>query len=382
MDSSNRHRLIHFIPDEKVTDNFISMLESVYPTESRYIVIGTHTTPQKTRITDNAEYYVKGSKGLAEVIENVSGYARVFLHGLIQGAGFEKIKHPDITWVIWGADLYEGLICRRGYQIYVDEEEQYRVRAAGSPFGKIPVWLYKILVGVRDRINFRKSLQTVRHLKRVTAIDEDYNLLREYLPELSVELTPFFSYYPIEKQIGEANMDKECRGRNIWVGNSAAPNGNHSSIFTRLKDYPDTVRIYCPISYGMQQHINHIDRIGKEMLDERFVGLKDYMPAEKYFEKYLDANAFIFGHLRQCGFGSVLMALYFGGKCYFYKDSPLYSYFTRNGVRVFTIDEDLNYESTQEPLDAKTRAANRKFVMSVCSSEAIQKQLRIAFSDR
>lgn len=379
MDNPNKQRLIHFLPDEKVTNNFISMLESVYPQESRYIVIGTSPAPRMTKLTENVEYFVKGSTQLAKSILNLSKYQKVFLHCINLGAGYEKIDHPNVNWIIWGGDLYEGFLCQKGYRIYVNEKEPFQVRAAHSPLGNIPVWLYKALVKTRDFRNYQKRYRIIKKLKAVTAIDEDYNLFKKYCPELRIDHAPFFSYYPIEKQIGEANLDKQCRGSNIWVGNSPALNGNHSSIFGLLKDFPPTTKVYCPMSYGEQRLIDYIDEVGRNILGQRFVPLKEFMPTEKYFEKYLDANAFIFGHLRQCAMGSIMMALYFGGKCFLYSDSPLYNFFKRNGAVIFSIEEDLSYESTQNPLSKDNRKINQEFVKSICSSEAIRVQIKVAF---
>ncbi len=380
MEISRQERIIHFLPDEKVTNNFISMLEAVYPGESRYVVIGGASKAKMTNLTTHIEYYSYGAKELSYVIANLSTYQKVFIHGLSLKVGYDKIRHKNLVWVIWGGDLYEAFLSYKGYRIYIDENEQYQVRASQSPIGKLPVWLYKTLVGIRDFINFKKAYKIISKIKGIIAIDEDYNLLKRYCPELQIVHYPFFSYYPIEKQIGIDNLDKECYGRNIWVGNSPALNGNHSSIFKLLKNFPTSTKVYCPISYGESRLINHVDKVGKEILGQRFVPLKEFMKAEKYFELYLDANAFIFGHLRQCGFGSVLMALYFGGKCFLYSDAPLYKYFKRNRVVIFSIENDLNYAATQIPLTKEERLLNREFVKSLCSAEAIKKQMKEVFS--
>lgn len=373
-------RLIHFLPDEKVTNNFISMLETVYPGASKYIVVGSTPQARMTIINDNVEYYPYGAKELKHILKVLCQYQKVFIHGLSLKVGYEKINHTNLIWVVWGGDLYEAFLWHKGYRLYLDEKEQYRVRASQSPLGKLPVWLYKILVGIRDSVNFTKTYKTIKKINAAVAIDEDYDLLKRFCPELQIKKYPFFSYYPIEKQIGVENLDKQCKGTNIWVGNSPALNGNHSSVFKLLKDYPEYVKVYAPISYGEPRLINHVEKLGKEILGKRFVPLKEFMAAEKYFELYLDANAFIFGHLRQCGFGSVLMALYFGGKCFLYEDSPLYKYFKRNGVVIFSIDDDLNYSETQTPLTSEERKINRTFVKSICSTESIKRQMEEVFS--
>ena len=58
MQINNTVRMIHFLPDEKVTNNFIDMLESVYPGESFYAVYGSSKQAKMTKIYGNIKYYV------------------------------------------------------------------------------------------------------------------------------------------------------------------------------------------------------------------------------------------------------------------------------------------------------------------------------------
>ena len=85
--------------------------------------------------------------------------------------------------------------------------------------------------------------------------------------------------------------------------------------------------------------------------------------------------------MRQCGFGSILMALYFGGKCFLFKQNPLFEYFKQKGCLIYSIDEDLNEMFALLPLDEKDREKNRRIVKQICSKTAIQNQMQIAFSE-
>lgn len=380
MKLNNSIRMIHFLPDEKVTNNFISMLESVYPGESFYAVYGSLPQAKLTTIRGNIKYYVKKSSEMKSLISNLSRFQKVFLHSLDIGVGFEHIDHPYCVWVVWGADLYESCLCYKGYNIYTDIYNQFKVRASHSPIGNIPVWLYRILVRVRDFKNFRETYKILKSLKAMSSLDFEYNLVKSYFPNLNIIKYPAFSYYPIEKQIGLCNMDKECSGHNIWVGNSPALNGNHLSVFNKIKGYSNALKIYVPIAYGEKRLIDYVDKIGRNLLGSKFIPLKQFMPSEEYFSHYLDANAFIFGHLRQCGLGSIMMALYFGGKCFLYKKNPLYNYFKEKGCFIFSIDEDLNEKSVCTPISFTERMANRKIVNSICSVNAIRNQMKIAFA--
>ena len=380
MTEISQQRLIHFIPDEKVTRNFIQMLESVYPNESTYIVYGHTENSDIVSYGQNVYYYNLKSPALKKVVINLSKYEAVILHSLEPSPVFQHIEHNNIIWLIWGGDLYEQMICNKGYKIYKNNKEQYSIRAKHSPIGNIPVWLYKLLVGVRDKINLHRSEKILKKIRFVSSMECDFNLLKEYFPKYKYKHYHSCSYYPIELQIGYDNLNKECYGLNIWVGNSPALNGNHSSVFNEIKDFSKSIKIYSPISYGEERLMNYVDNLGGNMIGVNFIPLKTFLPSEKYFNLFLDVNAFIFGHLRQCALGNVMMAMYFGGKVFLYRDNPLLQQLRNFGFVVFSIEDDLNELATQTKLSPNERTINRNIVLSICGIEAIQKQMSIAFS--
>lgn len=375
-----QQRLIHFIPDEKVTRNFIQMLESVYPNESIYIVYGHTENSDIVSYGQNVQYYSLKSAALKKIVSNLSKYEAVILHSLEPSPIFQNIDHNNIIWLIWGADLYEQMICNKGYKIYKNNKEQYSIRAKHSPIGNVPVWLYKLLVNVRYKINLYRSEKILKNIRYVSSMECDFNLLKEYYPKYKFKHYHSCSYYPIELQIGFNNLDKECNGLNIWVGNSPALNGNHSSVFNEIKDFSKSIKIYSPISYGEERLKNHVDYLGRNIIGDNFIPLKKFLPSEEYFNLFLDVNAFIFGHLRQCAFGNVMMALYFGGKVFLYKDNPMLSELRNYGLFVFSIEEDLNELATQTKLRDKERRKNRNIVLSICGCNAIKDQMTKMFS--
>lgn len=369
---------LHFIPDEKVTKNFIYMLEKTCPNDNEYVVYGKGSCDKYASYA-NVHYTSLNSQSLTGILKNTMNYKKVFLHSISPERFFCKIRHPYIVWVVWGADLYESLLCYKGFQLYRDVDEAYHVRAQNSPFGHIPVWLYRFLVGVRDFRNYRIQYNILKHVSAVCAMKCDYELLKMYFPKLNIVQYPTFSYYPIEKQIGDDNLNKKCSGSNIWVGNSPALNGNHSSVFKKIRGFSQSIKIYCPISYGEDRLKKHVEDVGHEILGPRFIPLKDFLPSTEYFKLYLDANSFIFGHLRQCGVGSVFMALYFGGKCFLYKGNPMFESLKELGLIIFSIDDDLTESFATEKLSDKEREHNRRIIMSLCSEDAIEKQMRVVF---
>lgn len=374
------YKNVHLLPDEKITSNFIKLLEESCAGNNYYIVYGSSKSPRNFTITgDYVEYHDVNSKQFECRLSKLVNFEKVFMHSMLPVGKCRFLKHTKIIWVVWGADLYESLICCKGYNIYVDEEESYRVRATSSPIGKIPVWLYKLIYWFRYRINYNRYYSLLKNIYAVSSMDCDFQLIKAYFPELDIIFYPTAHYYPIEMMIGEDNMQKECIGNNIWVGNSPALNGNHISVFEKIKAFEENTKIYCPLSYGEERLKKYVESYGYMILGEKFFPLKKYLPTEEYYKLFYDANSFIFGHLRQCAVGNVLMALYFGGKCFLYKNNPLYGSLKNIGLIIFSIEDELIENFAKQKLSQEDRAHNRRIIMSLISKDAIREQMIKAF---
>lgn len=367
--------VLHVMSDEKVIDSFISLMESVYPDNSVYLVVITTDEPQLVKSRKNVVFLKKGTKELKQFLTNISGYKLVCLHCIGGEKFYSYIKHSSIAWVIWGADLYESILTFKGYRLYDTFNDHYRVRA-----GRLPVLLYRILTRVRDYIRFRSESRIVRRLGYIITDNGcDYDVFRHYFPELGITYLGTINYYPIENLIGDDNLDKWCYGKAVWVGNSPAPNGNHIGVFNRLVNLPPDTPVYTPISYGDKRMIKHIDIKGKEILGDRFHPLKDFMPSKEYYSIFLNANSFIFGHYRQCAVGNILMALYFGGRVFLSNHNPLLHMYKRSGFVIFSIEDDLTESLLSIPLSQEEREHNRTLVWSIASKDSSLDQIRNAF---
>lgn len=369
------YRLLHIMPDEKVIDTFVSLMEEVYPGESLFAVYGKSPEPQRVQPSPNVVYFRLGSRAFRHFLRNTSSFSRVILHSVDTQRDLLALRHPDITGLFWGADLYESLLAHKGFKIYIDEEAVWRVRA-----GKIPIFLYKAAIAVRDNVYYRRERSLLNRLSRLGAQSCDRELFYQYFPQYHFKtLTPGFTYYPIEKMIDPTQMDSVCSGSNIWVNNSPAPNGNHVSVYQLLSSFTSNFKVITPLSYGDPRFMRYFEEQGRALLGDRFVPLLEFLPHDQYYSLFLSANSFIFGHLRQCGYGNVLVSLYFGAKCFFYKKNPLFEELKRRSFVVFSIEDDLTETFAMTPLPELERKHNRETVMRSCAREVVLKGLELTF---
>lgn len=369
------HFFLHVLFDEKVVNSFISMMETAFPNESTYLIIRRKGKPNRVESGENIVSFDEKSNDLKRFLSNISVYKHVCLHAMGGYKFYQYINHTSISWVIWGGDLYEPLLESKGYENYYDKEQQYKVRA-----GRMPVWLYKLLVTLRDSGSVKRMEKVINKLSYfITDNGCDEDVFNRYFGDKNITFPGTINYYPIENLIDESKREKECYGSAVWVGNSAAANGNHVWVFEKLKNFSDDIKILTPISYGDVRFVKFIDNEGRKILGDKFVPLKDYLPVNDYYSKFLQANAFIFGHFRQCAVGNILMAFYFGGKVFLSNRNPLLSMYKENGFTVYSIEDDLTEKFAVLPLDKDQRKRNRELVLSIASYESSMNQLRNVF---
>lgn len=369
--------ILHVLEDATVVDSFINLMETVYPQESIYLVIIDGNNPIKVHSQERVLFFQRKSKELVDFLRNTSSYRHVCLHSIGDEKLLLNIHHPSVSWVIWGWDLYEKLLYFVGYQLYESERDQYRIRARGK---NMPVFIYRVLTFMRDLKIFYREKRLLRRVKYIiTDNDCDYGVYKQYFPRSKKEHLGTINYYPIEQLIKNSFIHKECNGTAIWVGNSASANGNHLGVFRLLSTFSNNIKVYSPISYGDKRFTDYIDQEGTRLLGECFCPLKEFVPVEQYYSLFLDANSFVFGHYRQCGVGNILMALFFGGKCFFYKKNPLYQMYLDSGFSVFSIEDDLNEKFAVTPLSSDVRNKNRELVLKIASYESSLEQIRNVF---
>lgn len=366
---------LHILLDEKVVNSFISMMEKTFPNENTYLIIAKDGKPKRVNPGKKVIAFDKDSKQLKRFLSGLSGFKHVCLHSMVGKKFYTYIHHPSISWVIWGADLYGPLLRFKGYDIYYDKKQQYRVRA-----GNKPVWAYILSTTLRDYRVARMEETVIKRLKYVITDNGcDEAVFKRYFGKYSISFPGTINYYPIESLIDPSKQNEVCSGNSIWVGNSADPNGNTVWVFEKLRDYSEDITIMSPISYGDERFMKYIDEEGCRLLGKKFAPLKDFLPANEYYTRFLQANSFIFGHFRQCAVGNILMALYFGGKVFLSNRNPLLPMYKKSGFDIFSIEDDLTEDFAVKPLDDAQRANNRILVMSIASYESSINQLKNVF---
>ena len=366
-----RKRLLHFFTDEKVVNDAIESFETAYHNENLFLVLSKDGSPTLVKPHKNTLFLRYKSLELKEIVKQSNSFGEIIFHSMDYQFShiIQKMNHPNITWIIWGADMYGPLLYRKGYQLYTDEKALYKVRAR-----KMPVFLYKALTALRDYVLYRAQIKINGKINSVSAYATDYNLLVKYYPEFYKCQNKFFFYYPIEKMLDDQIIDRYVSGDNIWVNNAAGYNGNHIAVLKKLSHFKHLKTVSAPLSYGIPYWAKYVEEEGKKILGDHFFPIMTFLPKFEYYKLFLSSNAFVFGHLRQCAVGNIIIALYLGAKVFLFKANPLYDFYKSLGVTIYNIDEELTEENAYTPMSDDLRRKNRQIMIDNYSA---QKQIAL-----
>ena len=360
---------LHFFQNEKVVNDAITSFEAVFPGENLYAILSKDGVAPLVKAQPNTLFLSYKSKGLSWLLHNINCFSEVICHSLWPGLDriILRLNHPNITWVIWGADLFEGVLYKNGYKLYFDENQLFRVRAQ-----HIPVPIYRLLVGIRDSINYKRHICAIKKINSICAtVPKDIDLFTSFVNiKKSFNRKELF-YYPIERLLDDQTLHSFVHGADIWINNAAGYNGNHIEVFNLIRDFKRKGMVHVPLSYGIKKYAQFVEKEGRRILGDSFDPIKVFIPREEYYNMFLSTNAFIFGHLRGCATGNVAIALYLGAKVFLFKNNVLYGFFKEKGVVLFSIEDDLNEDNINTPLPQVLRERNRDIVQRLFSYERL-----------
>jgi hypothetical protein len=367
---------LHLFQDEKVVNDAINFFEKVFPDENIYVVLTKDGVVDLVKEqpntffllydTDDVVNMVNAGCGTQEIIVHSMGYRMALIVG--------KLNHPNITWVIWGGDLFEPLLKSMGYKLYLDGTPQYMDSPSYMPF-----ILYKFKCAIKEYLicrTIRKAISRINNIATTTGTT--YDLFLRYFPQYKRINKKEFFYYPIEKMLDDDIRDAYVSGKDIWINNAAHSNGNHVYIFNLIKKYNNN-SIHVPLSYGDSSYASYVEKEGKNMFGKHFCPMLSFIPRNDYYKRFLNSNSFIFGHLRSCAIGNIIIALYLGAKVFLFKDNPAYMHFKNMGIAIFSIDEELTEENLYSSLSETDRKRNRELILEKYSMDRLLNVIKSNF---
>jgi len=346
-------KILHVFYNDKFIQPFIDFIEeNNIAGEHTYLYFGGERGEKFPYHKGDNVYVFDYEKGMLERVKVSIKYFhkadKIILHSLINHYTvrflfFQPWLLKKSYWLIWGGDLY--------YHIFEKKSKKYR--------------LYEF---------FRKRvIKKIGYI--ITDIKGDYQLAQKWYKTdakyFSSIMYPsnIYKNYPIQEK-------KRNNYINILVGNSAHSSNNHFEIFNILKKYKDRdIKIYAPLSYGDKSYAQKVIKVGKDIFNDKFEALTEYMPFDDYISFLNDIDIAIFAHNRQQAFGNIITLLGFGKKVYLKKEVTTWDNLKAYNLNIYDIKE-FNLELLPKNLADE----NIKIIKRYFSRDKLIKDLNLLFS--
>jgi dTDP-N-acetylfucosamine:lipid II N-acetylfucosaminyltransferase len=221
----------------------------------------------------------------------------LFLNSLIISLFFQPWLLKKCYWVMWGGDFY---------------------------------------LPMKQRWFKKRVIKRIRNF--VTYLKGDFDLVKKWYGAKGVMHECFMYPSNLYKEY-DLKPNEDGGIINIQVGNSADSTNNHIEVFEKLRKYKDgNIKIYAPLSYSDQDHVKDVIIKGKEIFEDKFIALTDFMPFEKYLDFLGTIDIAIFAHKRQQAMGNIITLLGLGKKVYIRNDITTWQFFKDINVKVFDFD--------------------------------------------
>ena len=360
--------ILHIHTDEKFTDYAIAQF-SAPEMKSEFVLVPSNGMMEHVKLIDRCTVIRQNSPEFESLLNRLGQYTGIFFHGLFWGRWQTPIlqRIPDnvkIAWMYWGGDVYSrhefndlffAPITRFMHRLH-----NRKKKVSLDTSWEVPLDLY-------NRIDYS-----------LTDAKEEYQLGKRLTGCRFEHL--WYNYYSIEETIGTL-ADKQCRGNNVLIGNSAAVKNNHLDVLWSirkrglLRDRTDREFII-PLSYGDQWVRNLVIKVGRWLFGDRMHALTDYMPRDEYNALMLSCSTMIMNYWQPAAQGNIITGLWLGMRVYISERSASYAYFNRIGCKIYSIEHDLNRKNPDvyAPMKQEDIDTNRAVLRKWYSKEEMHKR--------
>jgi len=346
----NTIKVLHCMYAEKFIQPYIDFISDNFNLKNHYFLI-----------RKNNNYPIRKMKNILMLKNGESKFDRIkiyyklfdksekiILHGILSKEMWLVLFfRPSILkkcyWVIWGGDLYSFLTRSKTLRSYIFE---------------------KIIKSVISKIGFF-----------LTYMKGDYDLAKKRYGASGILIDCLM--YPTVLYNPTQIYKTQKKSINILVGNSAFPTNNHEEIFKKLMPFTNkNIAIFCPLSYGPEEHKKIIANLGRKIFGVNFFPLTNFMSYKEYL-KFLDSiDIAIFAHDRQQGLGNTIALLAKGKKIYMKNNVSQWQLFNSLKIKIF----DLN-KINLNPINQKTKDKNILLTKKSFSLSKLKSQWGNIFED-
>ena len=125
-------------------------------------------------------------------------------------------------------------------------------------------------------------------------------------------------------------------------------------------------KVIIPLSYGgSERYISIIKETAQKYLGKNAMVLDTYLPVDEYWRLVSNCRIAVYAHVRQQASDNIFYQIMSGAKVYMTKKSAAFSYLKSLGLRIFSLEEDL--QTINIPLTFAEIMRNRQILTQLYS---------------
>lgn len=353
-------KVVHLVKQEKFVDTIINFFDQC-SVDNFYLVVENDSIFSITLERVENVFFIKNENEFNEKIKEINPVVLI-IHSLPFQGKFYKFLDDKIIliWSSWGWDFYRD----KYFDFFSSKPAKISLYRKKTRFLMLGYFLSSLIRRIlapliKEQFNYSDFFTKIDYLSLILPNEQIF------LRQKGIN-KPYFQIKYINSELlksTSSNYSPPPLGDNILVGNSASFENNHIDIFFRLKAMiAENRKVIVPLSYGLKKYADILNKKGYSFFGDSYLPLTTYLPLKDYNNIIKSCSYAIFGHLRQQAVGNITTCLQHGVKVYLYKNGVLYKFFKSLGCFIYSIEEDLSYNSLLNPLSKEKQRKNYEII--------------------
>lgn len=370
-------KLLHLILDEKFPDAAYEFFEAVAPGQNTFMLHGK-SAPIRHLKKINPIRVSKFAFWSPKFIKSLEQYDAIILHSLYAFSLEVLSRLGDrvpVVWIGMGYDYYD-LLTNSPLDLLKPETLAFQ-RPVTFSLKRTPKQLIKDIIRRGLHPNAKNKRQLIQKIDLFAPVlQSEYHLVKDAVGIKNFPEYARWNYGKIADLVDGKLGNISVSGKNILIGNSAAPTNNQLDIFRILAEtgIPADSKLIVPLSYGSPAYREKVIAEGQRLFGDQFEPITEFMGLDEYIELLSTCSSVIMNHLRQQGAGNLFITLYLGAKVYLDTSNPLFSEFKNMGLvvnQINNITDDI--ESLAKPLTPSVITKQREIICKARGRAAFER---------
>lgn len=355
-------KLIHISVDEKFIDGAIDIYNYMKGVDSVYFVLSPNGSIKRIKYP-KVVVFKSENELIQKVNQETCDY--VVLHSLcLTYKSILRINHK-LIWNSWG------------YDIYSDTQDTYDKVLSLSMYKPASRKVVEAIDGGSLKENVIKAIRRVKHklveqrlynaiMRKVsfvsTVIPSEFDLIQKKYSHIGFCPFRYIDNLTESEDVALVCDNDAGSAKRIILGNSNDPTNNHLDILEKLDSIGREYEVIVPFSYpnNSPQYVQEVLNRSGDFKNLKIRFLRDFMALEEYFKILKSCQSAIFGHVRQQAVGNVSYMFNSGKNVFLYGDSILYTFYKKQGYKVYSIENELNAECIENTLPLDEQKINNQ----------------------